>query len=90
MTEVLEGSPFLAIRQGGVVHSRDYLSLVEPPELRFGITGNRRFSGSYTASATARGPFHYAQEDYFMGDYFMGYLSKLRLRGSTTYRVKLS
>jgi len=33
-------------------------SFVSAPELLFGITGNRRFSGSYTASATARGPFH--------------------------------
>ncbi len=36
------------------------------PELRFGITENRRFSGSCTASATVRGPFRYAQEDYLM------------------------
>jgi len=33
-------------------------------ELRLGITGNRRFSGSCTASATVRGPFRCAQEDY--------------------------
>jgi hypothetical protein len=33
------------------------------PEFRIGIAGNRRFSGSCTASATARCPFHFAQAD---------------------------
>jgi len=43
-----------------------FASRVSLPEFRFGITGNRRFSGSCTASATARGPFRslrFAQED---------------------------
>ncbi len=33
------------------------------PELRLGITGNRRFSGSCNVIATVRGPFRCAQED---------------------------
>ena len=39
--------------------ARNYKNMgtVLPPEFRFGITENRRFSGSCTASATARGPF---------------------------------
>jgi len=43
------------------------LARVSLPEFRFGITGNRRFSGSCTASATTRGPFRSAQADLFMG-----------------------
>ncbi|OEU42333.1 hypothetical protein BGV40_10140 [Methanosarcina sp. Ant1] len=41
------------------------VSLASLPEFRFGITENRVFSGSCTASATARGPFRFAQEDEF-------------------------
>ena len=48
-------------------HFPIFTSRVSLPEFRFGITGNRRFSGSCTASATARGPFRFAQEDYLMG-----------------------
>ena len=33
------------------------------PEFRFGITGNRRFSGSCDGIATARSPFRFAQAD---------------------------
>jgi len=32
--------------------------MVVPPEFRFVITGNRRFSGSYYVIATVRRPFH--------------------------------
>ncbi len=35
-------------------------SLVAPPEFRFGITGNRRFSGSCDVIATARGSWPWA------------------------------
>jgi len=43
------------------------------PEFHVGIAGNRRFSGSCTIGATARGPFRFAQADLHF--YFLKYTS---------------